>query len=106
MRRRRRLNDIDGRGNGRGFAVGHIRSTSTLGLTGRRGAALSLVLSAAYFGLSHWYQGPSGVIEAGVAGLIEGGAYLATGNLLLPIVLHEAFDTAGIALLAAGSTGW
>jgi len=86
----------------RGYLLSRVRSA----IGGRRGAIIAVGLSGIYFGLSHWYQGPNGVIEAGLTGLLCGAAYVATGgNLLLPIILHGAVDTVGIILLAVGYTG-
>jgi membrane protease YdiL (CAAX protease family) len=87
----------------RGYLLSRIQGLAA----GRSGAVLAVVLSSAYFGLSHWYQGPGGAIEAAVTGAAFGAAYVLGGyNLFLPIVLHAAVDTAGVALLAMGFTGW
>ena len=41
------------------------------------------------FGLAHLYQGPSGVIQATVGGVLLGILYVATGrNLVAPIIAH------------------
>jgi membrane protease YdiL (CAAX protease family) len=85
---------------------GYLMTRANDVFRGRAGTAMSVVLSTAYFGLSHWYQGPSGVIEASVTGLCFGLAFASTRNLLLPIVLHAALDTSGVVMLAAGFTGW
>ncbi|WP_138759677.1 CPBP family intramembrane glutamic endopeptidase [Modestobacter altitudinis] len=44
------------------------------------------------FGLAHAYQGLSGVLTTGVLGAVLAGVYLATGSLLLPVLLHAAID--------------
>jgi hypothetical protein len=44
------------------------------------------------FGLAHAYQGSSGVLTTGVLGGVLAGLYLATGSLLLPVLLHAAID--------------
>jgi uncharacterized protein len=50
---------------------------------------LALVLVNVAFGLAHLYQGPSGVIQATVGGVMLGVLYLATGrNLVAPILAH------------------
>jgi membrane protease YdiL (CAAX protease family) len=52
-----------------------------------------LVLAAAVgFGLAHAYQGRTGVLTTGVLGGVLAGVYLATGSLLMPVVLHAAID--------------
>ncbi|MGI8622377.1 MAG: CPBP family intramembrane glutamic endopeptidase, partial [Solirubrobacteraceae bacterium] len=56
--------------------------------------------ATALFGLVHLYQGWIGVLGTTVLGAIFGGIYLATGSLLLPIVLHVAVDIRGLLLTA------
>jgi membrane protease YdiL (CAAX protease family) len=81
----------------RGYMLSRIRGTAP----GR--AVVAILVSSAYFGLCHWYQGPSGVIDAAIHGAVNGTAYVLTGyNLFVPILLHAAFDTAGVLLMAAG----
>lgn len=46
------------------------------------------VVSAVLFGLVHFYQGWRGMVSTGAAGLLLAGLYVASGNLLLPIVAH------------------
>jgi uncharacterized protein len=54
---------------------------------------VGLVLVAGVgFGLAHAYQGLSGVLTTGVLGGVLAGLYLATGSLLLPVLLHAAID--------------
>ena len=61
---------------------------------GRVGWGLSLLLTSVIFGLLHAYQGPSGMILTGTAGLILGGIFLASGrNLWLAIFTHAMMDT-------------
>jgi membrane protease YdiL (CAAX protease family) len=50
---------------------------------------LALVVVNVAFGFAHLYQGPSGVIQATVGGVLLGVLYLVTGrNLLAPILAH------------------
>lgn len=57
--------------------------------TGTRAWVLALVVVNLGFGLAHLYQGPSGVIQATVAGVLLGVLYLATGrNLVAPVLAH------------------
>jgi uncharacterized protein len=51
-----------------------------------------VLLAAAAFGLAHAYQGLTGIVTTGVLGGVLAGVYLATGSLLLPVVLHAAID--------------
>ncbi len=49
------------------------------------------------FGYGHYYKGPSGIVDSGVAGLILGSAYLLSGrNLWVPILAHGFIDTFGV----------
>jgi membrane protease YdiL (CAAX protease family) len=50
-----------------------------------------LVISL-FFGLAHLYQGWRGVLGTGIVGLAMGGFYVATGSLLMPMVVHAAID--------------
>lgn len=51
-----------------------------------------LVVAAVLFGVAHWYQGPVGMLATGAIGWVLGGLYLATGSLLVPMVLHVLVD--------------
>ena len=66
---------------------------------GLHGTAL-IVAAAIVFGLAHLYQGPVGAALTGLAALLFIGLYVATGSLLVPILLHVAVD-ARFALLPA-----
>jgi hypothetical protein len=51
--------------------------------------AASLLAVNVAFGLAHFYQGESGMVQAAVQGILLGLLYLATGrNLLAPIAAH------------------
>ena len=45
-----------------------------------------------FFGLAHLYQGWQGALGTGIVGLVMGGLYVATGSLLMPMVVHAAID--------------
>ena len=63
----------------------------------------SVVFVAALFGIGHYYKGPSGMIDSGVAGLILGAAYMLSGrNLWASILAHGFIDTFGVAALFFG----
>lgn len=67
------------------------------------GWVASIVLVNVVFGLAHLYQGPTGMIEAGVDGLLFAIVYLACGrNLIAPMVAHGVQDTIDLIL---GFTG-
>ena len=65
---------------------------------------VTLLLTSLFFGLGHWYQGPAGVAKTGITGLVMGALYLATGSVLVPMVVHAAFDVGSgrVAFLVLG----
>jgi uncharacterized protein len=70
----------------RGYAL--PRAAEFFG-SGTRAFVVALVVVNVAFGLAHLYQGPSGVIQATVAGALLGILYVATGrNLVAPILAH------------------
>jgi membrane protease YdiL (CAAX protease family) len=72
---------------------------------GRSRAAwwVAVLLGAVLFGYGHYYKGPAGMVDSGVAGLILGIAYLAAKrNLWAPILAHGIIDTVGITALYFG----
>jgi len=70
---------------------------------GRGAWAASLAIVSAVFGLAHGYQGLTGWIEEGIAGLLLGLMYLRTGrNLWVPIAAHGVSDTIDMVLLYLG----
>jgi membrane protease YdiL (CAAX protease family) len=61
------------------------------------------VASAVLFGYGHYYKGPAGILDSGMAGLVLGSAYLLTGrNLWVCVLAHGFIDTFGLALLFLG----
>lgn len=84
----------------RGYLVGW--GTALFGA----GAGPSLaLLSAVVFGISHYYQGPAGMISTGLVGLAFGVLYLWTNRSLLPVIVaHMTVNAYGITLLYFGVT--
>ncbi|HIF98081.1 MAG TPA: CPBP family intramembrane metalloprotease [Myxococcales bacterium] len=68
----------------RGFLIGYLTTWMT--------AWPAVAVSAVAFGLGHLYLGWVGVARAAVTGGLLGAAYLWTGSLWVPIVLHIAVD--------------
>lgn len=68
------------------------------------GADPRVVVAAAavLFGVAHTYQGWTGMLATGVVGAALTGLYLATGSLLVPMVLHVLLDLR-VLLLAPGT---
>lgn len=55
---------------------------------------LGIVLVSVLFGYGHYYKGPSGIIDSGIAGLILGAAYMVAGrNLWTCVLTHGFIDT-------------
>jgi membrane protease YdiL (CAAX protease family) len=73
---------------------------------GRRSTAacwIAMVLVSIAFGYGHYYKGPAGILDSGVAGLVLGTAYLLSGrNLWASIIGHGLIDTVGIVVLFLG----
>ena len=69
-----------------------------------RGAWLvSLIAVHVGFGLAHSYQGVTGILDEGLAGLLLGLIYLLTGrNLAVPIIAHGIQDTIDFVLIFLG----
>jgi membrane protease YdiL (CAAX protease family) len=64
---------------------------------------IAVVAVSILFGYGHYYKGPSGIVDSGVAGLILGAAYLVSGRTLWTTILAHGFiDTFGVAALYFG----
>jgi len=58
----------------------------------------AVLIVAVLFGYGHYYKGPSGMIDSGMAGLILGAAYVLSGqNLWVCILAHGFIDTFRVA---------
>jgi membrane protease YdiL (CAAX protease family) len=63
-----------------------------------------VLVVAVLFGYGHYYKGPSGMVDSGMAGLLLGGAYVLSGrNLWVCILAHGFIDTFGV---TAAFFGW
>src|SRR6056297_1613239 len=60
----------------------------------------AVLLSSVLFGLLHAYQGPAGMVRTAAVGLVLALIFLATGSLLVPILLHIVVDA------YAGALSW
>jgi membrane protease YdiL (CAAX protease family) len=66
---------------------------------GRSKAAywLGVVAVSVLFGYGHFYKGPSGILDSGMAGLVLGVAYMLSGrDLWVCILAHGFIDTFGV----------
>ena len=65
---------------------------------------VAVVLVSVLFGYGHYYKGPAGIVDSGMAGLILGAAYVLSGrNLWVCVLAHGFIDTIG---LVAVFFGW
>ena len=76
-----------------------LRGADALG--GSRWAWIAATVAAAVlFGFGHYYKGPVGIVDSGVAGLILGAAYLLSGRCLWTTILaHGLIDSTGVVLV-------
>jgi membrane protease YdiL (CAAX protease family) len=66
---------------------------------------VGIVVVAVLFGFGHYYKGPTGILDSGVAGLILGAAYMFSGrNLWACILAHGFIDTFAVLALYLGWT--
>jgi membrane protease YdiL (CAAX protease family) len=64
---------------------------------------LAVLLTSVLFGYGHYYKGPAGIVDSGVAGLILGAAYLLAGrNLWACILAHGFIDTVAVVAVFLG----
>lgn len=62
-----------------------------------------MVLVSVLFGYGHYYKGPAGIIDSGMAGLILGSAYLLSRrNLWVTILAHGFIDTVAVVAFFMG----
>lgn len=50
------------------------------------------IISAVIFGIAHFYQGAKGILGTGLFGYIIFKIYMASGSLLVPIIIHFIVD--------------
>ncbi len=63
----------------------------------------AVIITAVLFGYGHYYKGPAGILDSGVAGLILGAAYIISGrNLWTTVLAHGLIDTFSLTLLYLG----
>lgn len=73
---------------------------------GASGSAIAaVVLSVLLFGALHAYQGITGIIGTTLIGAFLFFTYIATGSILVPIVLHVLFDLRSLVLIPAALFG-
>ena len=64
---------------------------------------IGIVVVSVLFGYGHYYKGPTGILDSGIAGLILGAAYVVSGrNLWASILAHGFIDTVGVVMVFFG----
>jgi membrane protease YdiL (CAAX protease family) len=82
----------------RGFLMTEIREV--LG-SGALAVVFNVLFTSMVFGLSHGYQGRSGIISTALVGILLALLFVWSGyNLWLPILTHGIIDTVGIGLIS------
>ena len=62
-----------------------------------------VLVVAVLFGYGHFYKGPAGILDSGMAGLILAAAYvLSEGNLWVCVLAHGFMDTCGVVAVFFG----
>lgn len=80
-----------------------LRRAAELGGGGPAAWWIGVIVVAVLFGYGHFYKGPVGIIDSGIAGLVLGAAYLLSGrNLWTCVLAHGFIDTFGIIVLYFG----
>jgi hypothetical protein len=81
-----------------------VTRAAEVGNGSRVAYGIAVVLVSVLFAYGHYYKGPSGIVDSGMAGLVLGAAYLLSGrNLWVCILAHGFIDTVG---LVAAFFGW
>jgi membrane protease YdiL (CAAX protease family) len=52
----------------------------------------SMIIAGILFGIGHFHQGINGVISAIIVGFLMSYLFIATGSLLLPMIVHAVYD--------------
>jgi hypothetical protein len=67
------------------------------------GWVIGVMVSSAFFGLGHAYQGITGILETFLFGCVMAGLYLAgRRSLWLPVIAHGVYDTSAFMLIFLG----
>jgi membrane protease YdiL (CAAX protease family) len=83
----------------RGFVLTRVEA-----LVGRtmQGAVVAVVFQAILFGAAHYKQGPTGMVSAGMVGLVYGAFYARFRTLVPLIIAHGLTDTVGLLVIYSG----
>ncbi len=80
-----------------------LTRASEVGNRSRFVSWIAVILVAVLFGYGHYYKGPAGIVDSGMAGLVLGATFLLSGrNLWACILAHGFIDTVGVIALFFG----
>ena len=80
-----------------------ITRASEIGNRSKAASWIAVLLVAVLFGYGHYYKGPSGIVDSGMAGLVLGATFLLSGrNLWACILAHGFIDSVGVIALFFG----
>ena len=71
----------------------------------RFGSTFAVAAGAVVFGVTHFLEGPVGIVSNGSFGLLFGVIYIRTRNLWITIIAHGILNTVRFILVFAGATG-
>jgi len=78
-----------------------FRGVIQTALAGHLPVWVAIGLTGAVFGVAHWLT-PTYAVLAAVVGAYLGWTFVASGNLLVPIVAHALYDLVALAVLVRG----
>jgi CAAX protease family protein len=80
-----------------------MKRAADAGGGGRIAWTFALIAASVLFGYGHFYKGPAGILDSGIAGLLLGGVFLLSGRCLWTCILaHGLSDTVAVALTYFG----
>jgi len=80
-----------------------LRRAADVGGRSKTAYWIGAVVVAVLFGYGHYYKGPAGIVDSGMAGLVLAAAYILSGrNLWVCILAHGFIDTVGVTAMFFG----
>jgi hypothetical protein len=74
-----------------------LTRAADIGRTSTLAYWLGILVVSVLFGYGHYYKGPSGIVDSGIAGLILGAAFMLAGrNLWACVLTHGFVDTVAV----------
>ncbi|HMH01454.1 MAG TPA: CPBP family intramembrane glutamic endopeptidase [Terriglobales bacterium] len=80
-----------------------LTRAADVGLRSKTAYWIAVLMVSVLFGIGHYYKGPAGMVDSGMAGLVLGITYMLSGrNLWACILAHGFIDTFGVVALFFG----